>query len=55
MFAAMQMEDYLHVLRLICTAQAMPVYAQMDSEVQDLQQMLIAVSHKLEKIGFGFY
>jgi hypothetical protein len=33
MFAAMQMEDYLDVLRLMTMAQAMPVYAQMDSEV----------------------
>lgn len=49
------MQDYWCVWKLITMAQVMPVCAQMDSEMYRLQQMLIAVSYKLEKIGFEFY
>lgn len=49
------MQDYWHVWKLMTTAQAMSVYAQMDGEIHGLQQMLTAVSYKLVKIGFEFY
>jgi len=55
MFAAMQLEDYLHVLRLMSLARPLPVYAQIYRGVHyDSQQMLIVVSYKLENIGFEF-
>jgi hypothetical protein len=49
MYAAITMEDYLHVLRMMPMAHPMPAYVQMEMEVQHSQQMLIVVSHKSEK------